>query len=236
MSGGTRWVKKKVGKCVLMAQTQRYCCLVLVIAHRDAAYTPFRDLWWTHWCATAAHDPRMALFFLYNDPAQKEAVCQNGPDLTFAYAETYPAPGLLLKTMGALQWFFDRGIRFEWCLRTNLSSGFDWRALRAFLDGQRCRSAVMGMFYAPRPGPSDPLAPATQFVSGAAMLLSEDVARDLLQDRDRLDFNSPDDHAINLWLHAHRPGVPSAGGPVGLHGGWRRRLKPCPASLCATTT
>ena len=152
--------------------SQHHCCVVLVIAHRDAAYARFRELWWAHWRRTGAPgSPPMALFFLYNDPDQREPVVVDGPDLTFSYAETYPAPGLLMKTLGALDWLAAQGVTYDWCLRTNLSSGFDWTALRRFLRRLRCRSGVVGMFYQP------------QFVSGAAMLLSADVVRGVVGTR-----------------------------------------------------
>lgn len=175
---------------------RHFRCVVLVIAHRDAAYTPFKDMWEVHWnvyTTTVLHS--MARFYLYNDPDQREAVVPSpdGSSLTFPYEETYPAPGLLLKTMDAIQYLANQNITYDHLLRTNLSSLFHWPAFVARLSLYGPEWSVAGVEYKPK------------HVSGMCLLLSGEMVGDLTRNREKLDFATPDDHAIALYLLEHHP-------------------------------
>lgn len=77
--------------------------VVLVIAHRNPSYEQLQRIWEAHWQTTGGL-PGTQRYFLYNDPQQMDPVrvTGDGSELTFPHEETYPAPGLLLKTLGAI--------------------------------------------------------------------------------------------------------------------------------------
>lgn len=80
---------------------------------------------WQHYIKTDLRN--MQRYYLYNDEHQEESVrVLYGHDLVFPHAETYPAPGLLLKTMDAIDYLHQNHVTYDFLLRTNLSSLFDW--------------------------------------------------------------------------------------------------------------
>ena len=151
-----------------------------MIAHRHPAYAPFRTVWedvWRHRDARRDGVVAYRRYYLYNDPTQSATVraSADGAELTFAHAETYPAPGLLLKTLGAIDHLDREGVAYDYLLRTNLSSLFDWSALtdRLAAWGRR-RRFVAGAAYKP------------WYMSGMCLLLSRDLVHELATHRDRL--------------------------------------------------
>lgn len=80
--------------------------VVLVIAHRNPSYEQLQCAWELHWQTTGRDLRGAKRYFLYNDPKQTEhvRVSADGAELTFPHEETYPAPGLLLKTLGAIDY------------------------------------------------------------------------------------------------------------------------------------
>ena len=72
--------------------------------HRASCIRSVNEQHW-HWFDHLHGGHGMKCFYLFNNPTQKEPVLfTNGMDLTFPFEETYPAPGLLLKTMAAMEY------------------------------------------------------------------------------------------------------------------------------------
>ena len=117
-----------------MPGQQHVRCVVLVIAHRSPSYAPFREVWDAHWRRATTNGSDRLRFYLYNDPAVGAPPDSLNEELTFPYEETYPAPGLLLKTLAAIDLLAAAGVTYDFLLRTNLSSLFDWPAFDAYLD------------------------------------------------------------------------------------------------------
>ncbi len=163
-------------------------CVVLVIASHNEAFDGFKRIWEDHWEKSSDHLQDSICFYLYNDPNISE-VRAEGNDLYFPYEETYPAPGLLLKTMDALDYLDRQQITYDFLLRTNLSSLFNWKNFKNFIDEQTPKGLVAGVPY------------NTKRMSGMCMILSSDVVNHIRQQRSSLDFDLPDDEAINRMLH-----------------------------------
>jgi hypothetical protein len=163
-------------------------CVVLVIASHTTAFDGFKRIWEQHWDQSAELLKGYMCMYLYNDPTLTDAEIR-GNDFYFPNEETYPAPGLLLKTMNALQHLEDNGITFDFLLRTNLSSLFNWKAFDRFLSLQQPKSLVAGVPY------------NTKRMSGMCMILSADLVQQIKRGKSSLDYDLPDDEAINQLLH-----------------------------------
>lgn len=171
---------------------KHYRCVVLVIAHHDPAYERFKEIWVKHWEAHKGVLKDMQCFYIYNDETKPHRV--EGRDLYFPYKESYPAPGLLIKTFAAVDYMDANGITYDMLYRTNLSSLINWPAFSKYVDGNLGKSMYYaGRIYKPK------------HISGAGMLLSKDLVHILRENLDTIDFDMPDDHAINLWFHANIP-------------------------------
>lgn len=166
-------------------------CIVLVIASHNSAFDGFKRIWKEHWDQSAEHLKECLCLFLYNDHTLSKAKV-DGNDLYFPHEETYPAPGLLLKTMDALEYLDENNITFDFLLRTNLSSLFNWEAFIRFLSTQPSTSLVAGVPY------------NTKRMSGMCMILSADVVREVQKEKGSLDYDMPDDEAINRVLNKMR--------------------------------
>lgn len=173
---------------------REFKCVVLVIASENDSFPRFKEIWEAHWQANIRLlGSSYARFYLYNDPTASPA--GNSPEnmnLRFPHEETYPSPGLLLKTLDALQFLKDNDIKFDMVFRTNLSSLIDWAAFAGWVSRIGV-GVISGRKYDDR------------HISGCGMLLPKAVADEILAHRAELDQNQPDDHAINLYLHAHHP-------------------------------
>lgn len=188
-------VKRTDGERKSMPGQQHVRCVVLVIAHRSPSYAPFREVWDAHWRRATTNGSDRLRFYLYNDPAVGAPPDSLNEELTFPYEETYPAPGLLLKTLAAIDLLAAAGVTYDFLLRTNLSSLFDWPAFDAYLDAAPRPPALYaaGVEYRPRR------------LSGACVLLSHALVADLAANRTKLDLSAPDDEAIALYLLQHHP-------------------------------
>lgn len=170
-----------------------YRCVILVIASRSQPYSQFRELWQQHWDAKASILHDCLIFYLYNEPGVKK---QSGQDLIFPHDETYPFPGLLLKTLDGMQALADANITYDLLCRTNLSSMYDWSVFRRFVD----EIADGHTYYGGRKY-------GEKMVSGCAMFMSADVVRNLLNNRAQLSLTVPDDVAMNTFIHDYMPNV-----------------------------
>lgn len=168
-----------------------YKCVILVIAHHDPIYDQCKEIWEAHWQAHAAALGDYRVYFLYNEPGRTAV---EGHDLIFPHEETYPFPGLLLKTMDALEYLRDSGVTYDMVFRTNLSTLLNFRAFKEYVE----TNVDKELFYAGRKY-------GDRHISGCGMLMSRDIVRMLMEHRSELALHEPDDHAINLFLQAKIP-------------------------------
>jgi hypothetical protein len=168
---------------------KHYKCVVLIIASESTAFDSFKQIWIDHWAKSFKYVGQLRCFYLYNDPSLSN-MNRKGDDLYFPYEETYPSPGLLSKTMDSLKFLADQNISYDFILRTNLSSLFNWKAFAQFIDNNISKSKlVAGVPY------------NTSKMSGMCMILSRDLVQIIIEKKTQLDFNLPDDEAINRVLN-----------------------------------
>ena len=163
--------------------------IVLVIANHDELYEDFKSTWVYHWNNNKQYLHDCECFYLYNDENQTEKVIRSDNDLYFPFKETYPAPGLLLKTIGALEYLNDNEITYNIILRTNLSSLINWKSFSEFID----KNISNKYFYAG-------VLYKDKHMSGCCMIMSSYIANILLENKNSFNYSEPDDWAINLWL------------------------------------
>lgn len=165
-----------------------YKCIILVVAHHEASYDRFKKIWVKHLNANKHWLDECTCYFLYNDPTlQRQKIVKH--DMYFPHEETYPAPGLLLKTMDALEYMRDNDITYDMTLRTNLSSLINWKAFNKFINENHTKQEfIAGVPYDDKK------------ISGCCMFLSSDLVNSLIENRHELNFDIPDDEAINTWL------------------------------------
>ena len=166
-----------------------YRFIVLVIANHDESFDNFKSIWSCHWNNNKKYLHDCDCFYLYNDETQTEKVIRSGNDLYFPFKETYPAPGLLQKTIGALEYLNENQISYDIILRTNLSSLINWKAFSKFIDNNISNQ----YFYAGVPYKD-------KHISGCCMIMSSYIANILLENKNSFNYSEPDDWVINLWL------------------------------------
>ena len=169
--------------------SKHYKCVVLVIASESTAFNGFKQIWKDHWTKSSKYVGQLRCFYLYNDPSLSNMI-RKGDDLYFPYEETYPSPGLLKKTMDCLKFLGEQNISYDFLLRTNLSSLFNWKAFAQFIDNNISKQKlVAGVPY------------NTSKMSGMCMILSRDLVHNIMVKEAQLDFDLPDDEAINRVLN-----------------------------------
>ena len=170
-----------------------YKCVVLVIAHDDPVMKPFKNIWVDNWNSHKDILTDCACFYLYNSETLITRK-QVGNDLYFPFKETYPSPGLLQKTFGAIDFLHENGITYDMIYRTNLSSLIDWRGFVQHVDEHKYETEYYaGKYY------------GDKFLEGSSMFFSKDLIWTLRYNINSMDFSLPDDHSINVWFHNNKP-------------------------------
>lgn len=159
---------------------------VLVIASSGKLYDDFKRIWLTNWQMFGPKDSH--LYFLYGRGYTTDV--PSDYDMALDVEENI-IPGVLMKTMLAL-----RGLRapYDYVLRTNLSSLYNWSDYMNFLkSGAPTSSCLAGC------------SPDRSHVGGCGFTMSYDVVEKLLDGAQQLDVSLVDDVAISNLLF---PSVP----------------------------
>lgn len=164
-----------------------YKLVVLIIAHDHPAYKEFDTIWRENIEYNKSLSNDIKFFFLYNVPGRKERV---GDNLYFPNEETYPNPGLILKTLGGIQYLRENDITYDMLFRTNLSSFINLPKLLEYVDANKDRKLFYsgGRYYLPK------------HVAGCSMLFSKDLLAYVVENSSKLNLNIQDDHCINTLL------------------------------------
>lgn len=128
-------------------------------------------------------------FFIYGK-VDKSTVFTSDNDLYFDNVKESLRPGILDKTVLALK-HIDEHYKYEYIMRTNLSSFFVMDRLMSYVDTLPKDKCLTGVIYNNWPRP---------FTSGAGTIMSADVARYLYQNAKGLIRSHPDDVAMGYLL------------------------------------
>jgi len=159
--------------------------VVAAISSRGAPYDALRAAFEAHFRANAP--PSLDLVFLYARDGPEDALSARCPHLP----RESLVPGALAKTA----WFLGQpGLeRYDFVVRTNLSSWYNWHALERFLGGLPRGTRLAAGF-----------SPDGSHLSGCNLILSARLARELASAP--LDASLIDDLAISRYLFSD-PGV-----------------------------
>ena len=152
--------------------------VVLVLGHHSRPYTDNEALQRDTWAAEGRHDSRVRVFWVFADPS-RDAVHDDERGNLFVpvTAEESEAVGncvVLEKTVGAMIWAAER-FESSYILRTNTSSYLCLPELLAELESLPSSGVYRG-FLGTHP---DQSRGEINFVSGASMLITSDVAKRL---------------------------------------------------------
>ena len=180
------------------SSSEKIKVLVLIIAcdknssyphahENDPVYLGLQNVWKQYMNT----DPRVEAYFLKSDPTIEEEYLIEGHTIWWKGEETW-TPGILNKTLVALEAMTPRLHEFAYVYRTNLSSFIVFSRLLQFLESLPRNNCYCGTPYTEYD---------YTFVQGAGIILSSDLAHKLLNHKHQL-FNSHiiDDVAIGFFL------------------------------------
>lgn len=163
--------------------------LVLIIASDDQpVYREMQNLWRSYMHLDPDH---IEAYFLKGDPDLPYPTLIQSDVLYCKTAESLK-PGILNKTLLAMEHFLPRLHEFSYVLRTNLSSFYIFPRLVEFAKTQP--PAPLTCYALPY------YIHTLVFPSGSGFLMSPDLVEQLLAKKETLDYLYPDDMAIGFFL------------------------------------
>lgn len=160
--------------------------VVLVIAHDDPKYIQMQNIWRSFMNT----EPNIKCYFLkHSRDVVKTTICDTSQTI-FVPGEDSLIPGVLTKTMAAVDFLLHSSIEFDYILRTNLSSVWIMSKLQQFVDTYQPEIACY-----PDPNPT--------MYSGAGLLFHRKWWSYLSENASKLNYQIPDDVEIgNAILRA----------------------------------
>lgn len=177
--------------------------LILIIATDDKpAYRELQKVWEAYMNSDLNH---FEAYFLRADPQLPVPFQIRKNEIVMKTYEGF-APGIINKTIMALEAMQPRLSEFDYVIRTNLSSFYVFPQLLAFLKTLPKTSVYRGVGFYPSPQDVPPEFCQIPFISGAGIILSNDLASLLLKESKTLEkYKSelPDDVFIGLFFQKH---------------------------------
>jgi len=162
--------------------------LILIIAHDDGYYIDMQKLWRIY---MNRFDNIKSFFIKYNNNIDSDILVQN--DTIYVKGNDSYIPGCLDKTIKSLEYTLneDFGFDFDYLIRTNLSSVWDFTKLNHFLESnsELVVGGVLGTAHN-----------NIKFISGTGILLHKEVCKNIIQHKNLLDYNIIDDVALGIFL------------------------------------
>jgi hypothetical protein len=194
--------------CSCFAAEAKLKTLILIIATDDKpAFRDLQKVWESYMNSDPTH---FEAYFIRGNPKLDKPFVINMNEIIVKTEEGY-APGILNKTILAMQAMEPRLNEFDYILRTNLSSFFPFANLLAYEDKLPREKCYCGIAqFHPKgwniPGELDTI----PYISGAGIILSRDLAKLLIKDSNDLEKykgTMPDDVFIGLFFQ--RKGIPT---------------------------
>jgi hypothetical protein len=172
--------------------------LVLVIASDGTeAFVELQKIWRSYMNVDPEH---FEVYFIRGNPELASEYEIEGNDLTVKSVESY-VPGILDKTILSMEVMMPRLQEFDFVLRTNLSSFYVFPRLVDFVKTMPKEGCYCGMQLHLSNIPKFGM---VNFVSGAGILLSTDLVKLLVQEKESifaLDKELPDDMILGIFFH-----------------------------------
>jgi len=173
--------------------------LVLIIAcDNNEAYLELQKIWSSYMNKDPQH---YDVFFIRGNPELSRSYEIKGNDLFVKTAESY-TPGIINKTVLSIEALLPKLKDYDYVLRTNLSSFYVFSRLLDFLNTLPRQNCYCGV---PLYIPADwyPKFGYMNFISGAGIILSSDLAEMLVRGKEEIfKFNTelPDDVLIGWFF------------------------------------
>lgn len=184
-----------------------YRAIVLVLASHDAfLYEEFRKIY----KAYSKVDPTIRVFMVY--AGTNNTFIPDEDDIIFDDIEENYYPGMITKTIRAIE-YIDKNYGYDFLIRTNLSTFWDFETLHTRLDKQPITKCFTGTFrnctYKGSKSPS--------YISGTNLVVSRDIVKTYIKNKDELcAYDLPEDWALSQLL-IDRGYVPRASFPGAIH-------------------
>lgn len=201
------WMQTKKGED--LAQDSKKKLLVLIIASDNhPVFLELQGIWRAYMHLDPKH---VTAYFLKGDPDLKTASEIRGDVLYTKVLDDYQ-PGILKKTIFSMEALSDKLDTYDYVLRTNLSSFYDFPNLLSYLQ-----TAPKQGYYSALPMLPSHNLPVdvhnTPFGWGAGFVLSPDLVKMMVNQKEELFERShciPDDVAIGVFLNKRQiPIVPT---------------------------
>lgn len=133
--------------------------------------------------------PNVKTLFIYGN-VDKSQVLQTKHDLYFDCPENL-RPGILIKTIKAFE-YIKKNYTYDYVVRTNISTFWNIRLLlrklkffpnKRFIAGETVRTKYK------------------RFISGTGIILSKDLINILIKNKNKLNYQIPDDVMLSQYLH-----------------------------------
>lgn len=181
--------------------------ILLVLASDNAfLYKQFRKIY----KAYANTDPSIKTFMVY--AGKENSFTPDEHDLVYSDIEENYYPGMITKTVRAME-DIDKQYDYDFMIRTNLSTFWDFELLHKRLDKQPITKCFTGTFrdcvYKGKPSP--------QYVSGTNLVVSRDLVKTYIKNSVELcSWDLPEDWALSQLL-INRGYKPKASFPGAIH-------------------
>ena len=168
-----------------------YELILLVIASRGEIYDKLIKHYWIPFIKHSQKYKEIKIFLLFSSE-NKDGICNEIRDNELVFEDTDGfIPGILIKTINAFK-LINEKYSYNKLLRTNLSSFFIINNMLKFsysLSNTSLYAGFIGSYL------------NNKFCSGAGFWCSKDTIEYILENKDTIDYNKPDDVAIGLLFN-----------------------------------
>lgn len=160
--------------------------LLILASDNLPVYQEFRKIYQEYLYS----NPNIKVFFVYGNQHTFEP---QEYDLIYDDVEENYYPGMITKTIKAME-FIDKNYEYEFLVRTNLSTFWDFDRLLSRLDKQPKQKCVTGTLRQCKyKGKQSPL-----YVAGVNLVLSNDMVKEIIKHKEEMcNWDLPEDWALS---------------------------------------
>lgn len=158
--------------------------IFLILANDTDHYLPMQVEWRKY---MQSHPHIKSYFIKYQNDNETEIYLQD--DTIYMRGDESLIPGCLDKTIKSIELLLNENTEFDYILRTNMSSIWNLNKFYDLIHNNGYQAAAV-----------NGIAGGKTFLSGAGMLLSKNICKLLINNKDEIDYNIIDDLAISYFL------------------------------------
>jgi hypothetical protein len=162
--------------------------IVLVLANDNAEYNEMQNLWRLY---MNKHNYIRSFFIKYKEDLIEDIVIND--DVILIKGRETVIPGCLDKTVRSIEHLL-KNMEFDFILRTNMSSVFDFKKVYGLLNEKLTYAGFIGYYNKNQ----------NKYVSGAGILLNKETCLYVTNNKHMLNYNIVDDVAIGELLEKNK--------------------------------